>query len=176
MSKKPIEKQFEEFKSRNNLTDYAIIEIATTYAYTSKECSRTALSRSYGISEHIFYRLLDFAVIASLVDEETQNKILMKRISNNTIHGGSDAAKISILHKNEILNLQKEYNAFLEMHLNSFSEEAILKICKDFRDGKSIPQLATEHKTSNAVINLLLEKGLLLLFDTYLRVKKKMGK
>lgn len=175
-TKKPIWESFSEFKARNHLNDFKIIEIAKMYASTNTKCARTALSEAYGISEHVFYKLLDFAVIACLVDKETQDKILLKRINNSCIHGASEGAKKSILHKQKVLELQKEYEAAFKMHLDSFSEETIFKICKDFRDGMAIYQIAKKNKTSSRVIEILLENGLKILFDTYLSVKRKMGK
>ena len=171
---KPIWVRFSEFKTRNNLSNSKIAEIAHHYAHTGHECARTTFKKNYGISEHIFYKVLDYAVIAHLVDKETQDLIFLKRISNNCQHG-SEGAEKSVEHKHEVLQLQQEYAVAFQAHLASFTEVDLFKICKEFgRDGLTLSEIAKLHKTSSRVIKILLNKGLDVLSDTYHCARRKM--
>ena len=173
---KPIWVRFSEFKVRNNLSNRKMAEIANQYAYSSSECARTVFTKNFGISEHVFYKVLDFAIIAKLVDKETQDHIFLKRIGNNCKHGSKEGAQKSVEHKNKVLQLQQEYAVAFEQHIASFSEADIFQICKEFgRDGLSIFEIAKRHNTSSRVIETLLKKGIGVLFDTYILTKRRLG-
>ena len=65
---KPIQDQFADFKGKHKkLTNAKINQIAFEYANSAPEFARTYFSQKYGISQTVFYRVLEFAIICGLV-------------------------------------------------------------------------------------------------------------
>ena len=175
---KPIWTLFAEFKTRNKLSNQKITEIAHQYAYSEHQYARSHFCKTFSLkSEYVFYRILEFAIITKLVDEQTQDLIFLKLACNNCKHGGSDGLRRSMEHRDKILKLQHEYSVFFENYILSFSESDIFQICKEFgRDKLSVLEIAKMHETTSRVIQILLKKGLMVLFDTYMGVKNRIEK
>ena len=174
---KPIHVRFAEFKDRNHLSNQKIREIAYNYAISVSESARTFFTTQCSISEHVFYKVLEYAIICKLVDKEIQDRIFLKLASNGCRRGGKDALKASKDKKDRILQLQAQYSLFLEEHIASFSEIDLFQICKEYgRDKMSVSEIAKRHGTSIRVIEVLLNKGLGVLFDTYFAAKNRLEK
>jgi len=172
---KPIPVRFQEFKTRHNLTNKKIAQIATEYAYSHPEYARTFYSKANGISEHVFYKILEFAIITRLVDEETQGRIFSKLCFNNLKHGSTkENVERSRKKREQVLCLQKEYLEYFNSHLDSFSNDEIIKICKEFSEGISMQEIARNHTTSVRVIRYLLDRGMSFIFDIYTRCRNRL--
>ena len=152
---KSIVDRFVEFKCRHNLSTAKIQEMATEYANSGPDTARSYFVKKYGISEHVFYRARDFAVICMLVDYKTTNRILRKAASNYAEKNPERTMEKSISHSALLRNQRAEY-------FGSFTQKEIEDILYKYAEGIDLNKIATAYDTGVSAINFLLKKGLLL--------------
>lgn len=84
--------------------------IATDYASTVPERSRTILMEKYNITESTYYTLLEMAITHHLVSDKTVQQIREKILVNQSAHGNHGASSIN---KYDMLAEKREnYSAF----------------------------------------------------------------
>jgi len=159
--KKSIYKKFLDFKTRHNLSNETITQIATEYADSNLELARSHFSDKYNISEHTFYKARDYAIIFCLVDDVTYKKIREKSSTNYRSNNEKNSAVSSIAHFDELLVMRQEY-------FNGFSNNEILDIGYKYVTGVKIKYIAVAYDTGEYAIKKLLKKGIVeLIFDSY---------
>lgn len=152
--KKGIYQKFLDFKSRYELSNEKIAEIATDYANSNLECARSYFSAKYEISEHVFYKARDYAIIFCLVDKKTYDQIKQKSSTNqkNNENNTKKNAATSLAYFDELLVKQQEF-------LDGFSNNEILDIAHKYVEGVSKTNIAIAYDTGEYAIQLLLKKG-----------------
>jgi len=162
--KKSIYEKFLDFKSRHELSNEKIAEIATEYANSNLECARSYFSAKYEISEHTFYKARDYAIIFCLVDKKTYEQIKQKSSANqkNNENNPKKNAATSLAYFDELLVKQQEF-------LDGFSKQEILDIANKYVEGVSKKNIAIAYDTGEYAIQLLLKKGVVeFIFDSKL--------
>lgn len=148
-----INEQFHNFLMRHNLTISYIQEMITEYANTIPELARTHFTQKFSISEHVFYRCLDFAVICCLVDDRICRFLYGKACENSRTHNKENSARASAKHFDELLSKREEY-------ILSFSEAEIRDIARKYAGGMSAEKIALAYETGKYGINRLLVRGI----------------
>lgn len=150
---KSIYKQFLDFKKRHNLSNELISKMAKEYANSDLELARTHFSDKYGISQHVFYKARDFAIVVCLVDEKTYYQIRQKSTTNYKNNNEKNSAASSIAHFDNLILQQQKF-------LDEFSNNDILDIALKYIEGVSIKNIANAYDTGEYAIKKLLKKGI----------------
>lgn len=159
---KNIYKKFSAFKIRHNLSNECIAQIAIEYANSDLELARTHFSEKYGISEYVFYKARDYAIIFCLVDNNTYQKIRDKSSTNYRSNNDKNSAASSIAHFDELLAQRNQF-------LNEFTQKEIIEIGRKYVDGVTLKNIAIAYETGEFAIKKLLNKGIIsLIFDSYI--------
>lgn len=157
---KSIYEKFLDFKSRHKLSNEKIAQIATEYANSSFDFARSYFSSKYEISEYVFYKARDFAIIFCLVDNTTAKRIHEKSSANYRSNNDKNSAADSIAHFNELIAKRQEF-------LDGFSKNEILDIAHKYVEGLSAKNIALCYDTGEYAIKKLLKKGIVeLIFDS----------
>ncbi len=151
--KKSIVQQYISFKTRNGLTTKQIEEIAEEYANSGPDTARSYFMEKYDISEHVFYRARDFAVICMLVDSRTSNRILEKAAFNSREHNSKKSSVRSARHAQDLKGMRTEY-------FNGFTRSEIEDICAKYAEGLELRVIANAYDTGETCIKYLLRKGI----------------
>lgn len=161
--KKSIYERFLNFKTRHNLSNEVIAQIATEYADSNLELARSYFSDKYNISEYVFYKARDYAIIFCLVDKKTYERIKQKSSTNyRNNNTKNNSAADSVAHFDELLVKQQEF-------LDGFSKNEILDIASKYVEGISKKNIAIAYGTGEYAIQLLLKKGIIeFIFDSNL--------
>ena len=154
MGKKSIVKQYVDFKTRNGLTTKVITALAREYANSGPDAARSYFMEKYDISEHVFYRARDFAVICMLVDSKTANRIMEKAAFNSKEHNTKNSSARSNQHARELKEKRAEF-------FSSFTQCEIVDICQKYADGVELSKIANAYDTGESCIKFLLRKGIL---------------
>lgn len=96
-------------RTATNFSRKQIWEIATKYANTNCAYSRDYFSREYDINYSTFYKLLERAVIESIVDEATILRMADKAAHNSDNKAGEGARKRSQKHYEYLILKRKVY-------------------------------------------------------------------
>ena len=150
---KSIYNQFLDFKKRHNLSNELISKIAKEYADSDLELARTYFSEKYGISQHVFYKARDFAIVFCLVDKKTFYQIRQKSITNYKNNNEKSSAAKSIAHFDNLILQQQKF-------LDDFSNNDILDIALKYIEGVSTKNIAIAYDTGEYAIKKLLKKGI----------------
>lgn len=150
---KSIYRQFLDFKKRHNLSNELISKIAREYADSDLELARTHFSEKYGISQHVFYKARDFAIVFCLVDKKTFYQIRQKSITNYKNNNEKNSAAKSIAHFDNLIFQQQKF-------LHDFSNNDILDIALKYIEGVSTKNIAIAYDTGEYAIKKLLKKGI----------------
>lgn len=167
--KKSIAEKFKDFRIRHDLSLKFIKELAKEYASTDTERSRSFFMDKYDISESVFYRARDFAVVCALVNPTVAGLIFQKAAANSRIHG---SAKGSILHSEWLIKQREDF-------INSFSQADLEDICRKYADGLKLSVIANQYETGEYGVQLLLKKAILSGFadaTTYQRIDERLNK
>lgn len=151
--KKSIYKKFLDFKTRNELSNEKIAQIATEYANSNLDLARSYFATKYEISEHTFYKARDYAIIFCLVDNETYKRIREKSSTNYRNNNNKNSAADSLAHFDGLLVKQQDF-------LNGFSTNEILDIAHKYVEGISVKNIAIAYDTGEYAIKKLLRKGI----------------
>lgn len=158
--KKSIYEKFLNFKTRHNLSNEVIAQIATEYADSNFELARSHFSDKYEISEHTFYKARDFAIIFCLVNDEIYKRIREKSSTNYRSNNSKNSAVGSLVHFDELLDKRQEF-------LDGFSTNEILDIAHKYVEGITAKNIAIAYGTGEYAIKKLLRKGIVeLIFDS----------
>lgn len=113
-------------KQLKDFSRQQIAKIATQYAKTDYDCDHNFFEKQYHISSGTFYRLLDKAVVASVVSAKTVERMQKKAANNSGFKAGTAAKKRSKNHYAELkakrqiyLPSKKEMVAFTEAYAES---------------------------------------------------------
>lgn len=150
---KSIREQFIDFRGRNNLSLSNIREIVEDYANSNFEFARSHFCEKYEISEYVFYKCRDFAVVFGLVSDKTCRCLQIKASHNSSAHNTSESCRRSLQHFDKLFQQRKEV-------LNSFTKEEKLTIGKEYSTGISIANIAKFHGIGIFLVKKLLEKGI----------------
>ena len=150
---KSIHERFHSFLIRNGLTVLHVQKIVTEYANSDLELARSHFTEKYAISEHVFYKCRDFAVICCLVDNNTCKRLLKKTCENSRSHNEKNSARASKAHFSELVMKRKEY-------VLSYSDADIRDIARKYAGGMSAEQIALAYETGKYGINQLLIRGI----------------
>ena len=157
---KSIYEKFLDFKSRHKLSNEKIAQIATEYANSSFDFARSYFCSKHEISEHVFYKIRDFAIIFCLVDNDTAKRIQQKSSANYQSNNDKNSAASSIAHFDELIVKRQEF-------LDGFSKNEILDIAHKYVEGASVKNIALCYDTGEYAIKKLLKKGIVeLIFDS----------
>lgn len=96
-------------KTARAFTRGQIYDIATQYANSSQEYSRSYFSMQYNISYSTFYKLLERAVVENIVDESIVRKMATKAENNALKKAGEGARKRSENHYKYLLLKRKAF-------------------------------------------------------------------
>lgn len=147
-----------------------IWEIATQYANTESAYSRDYYSREYSISYGTFYSLLERAVIESIVDEETVQKMAKKAGNNAAAKAGEEARQRSEKHYAYLLLKRKVYmfpkveavEYTIKYAYSAYDKKSFCKA--NFIDTKlfdrTVYKVVLENWVSDEVVSKLKEKSL----------------
>lgn len=153
--KKPILAKFLEFKHRHNLSNSVIQNMMTEYANSGPDTARSYFMNKYSISEHVFYRCRDFAIICMLVDGRTQKRLFKKAAFNSQEHNAHQSSRKSISYSEKLLMQREQF-------FNSFSRNDIEDICNKYAEGLPLAKIASSYETGIFCIKNLLRKGIIL--------------
>ena len=153
--KKPVWNQFLDFRCRHNLSVADIKELAEEYANSGPDKSRSYFVKKYQISEHVFYRARDFAVICMLVDKKTEERIFAKAAFNCKQNNSKKSSVGSHLHAEKLYSQKEEF-------FNSFTESEIRDILFKYAEGLELSKIAAAYDTGVRCIKMLLKKGIIL--------------
>jgi len=168
---KSIYQKFLSFKARYKLSNEDILKLATEYANSSLELARTHFAHKYNITEYVFYKARDYAIICCLVDSVLFEKIRNKSSTNYKNNNDKNSAVLSIAHFDELLTKQKQF-------LSEFSENEILDIGIKYSEGVTVKNIAIAYETGEFAIKKLLKKGIVnFIYDTNLveQIKRIVG-
>ena len=135
MSKKSIVKQFEDFKLKHSLTNRDITKIAREYANSDYDLARSFYMEKYRISQSVFYKIRDYAVIFCLIDEESCKRLKNKTLWNYERNNPNGTITGPENHLSELYEKRKEF-------LDSFSENDIKDIAYKYAEGVSTENIA----------------------------------
>lgn len=168
---KSISKKFSNFKARHKLTNEDIVNLVTEYANSSLNLARTYFSSKYNLTEYVFYKARDYAIICCLVDYDLHEKIRKKSSANYKNHNKQNSSVSSVVHFEELLAKQKQF-------LSEFSDNEILDIGRKYAEGIPVKNLAIAYETGEFAIKQLLKKGIInLVYDADLvrQIEKIVG-
>lgn len=152
--------KFSDFKIRHNLSNELICKITTEYANSKIDFARTYFTDKYKITEHVFYKARDYAVIFCLVDVETCNRLKNKAATNYSRNNDKNSAVASLAHFESLLVQRQDF-------LDSFSINEIKSIADKYVEGVSVEKIAKAYETGPFAIKYLLKKGIIqLIFDS----------
>lgn len=151
--KTSIHEKFHRFLLRHNLTIVQVQEIITEYANTTPELARTFFKEKYGISEHVFYKCRDYAVICCIVDDKVCKLLRDKACFNSKTHNADQSCRASAIHHSDLLSQREEY-------LLSFLDADIRDIARKYAGGMSAAQIGLAYETGKYGINRLLIRGI----------------
>lgn len=167
-------------RTAKNFSRKQIWEIATEYANTNCAYSRDYFSREYDISYNTFYKLLERAVIESIVDEATILRMADKSAHNSDDKAGEGARKRSqkhykylMLKRNVYILPKKEAIVLTTNYANSvLAKSAFLR--NNFMDRKifdrTVYKAVLENWVSDEVVEMLKSKSLR--YDSSEKVQK----
>lgn len=151
--KKSILDKFADFKNRHDFSNSQIVQMVTEYANSDLEFARTFFKEKYNISEHVFYKARDYAVIFCLVGSSTCNKLRIKSAQNYSRNNDSNSARGSLAHFDELIKERQNF-------LNSFSANDIRHIANKYVESVSVQDIAIAYDTGEFAIKRLLKKGI----------------
>lgn len=151
--KTSIHEKFHKFLIRHSLTVSRVQGIVTEYANTSPELARTYFKDKYDLSEHVFYKCRDYAVICCLVDDKICKLLQVKACYNSKTHNADQSCRASAIHHSELLSQREEY-------LESFLDADIRDIGRKYAGGMSADQIGLAYETGRYGINRLLIRGI----------------
>lgn len=156
---KNIYQKFDSFKNRNRLSNEMIAKIATEYANSPLEHAKTYFSEKDGISESVFYKARDYAIVFCLVDHNMYERIRKKSSTNYKSNNTKNSAVASMAHFDELIVQRQEI-------LNGFSKNEILDIGYKYVEGITIRKIAISYNIGEYAIEYLIRKGIVhLIFD-----------
>lgn len=157
---KNIYDKFSDFKIRHNLSNELICKIITEYANSKIDFARTHFTDKYKISEHVFYKARDYAVIFCLVDNEICSRLKNKSATNYSKNNDKNSAVASLAHFETLLVQRQSF-------LDSFSINEMQDIANKYVEGISTENIAKAYETGPFAIKYLLKKGIvMLIFDS----------
>lgn len=157
---KSIYQKFLDFKVRHNLDNETIAKIAIEYANSNLELARTHFTDKYNITQHIFYKIRDYAVIFCLIDDSICKKLLAKASENYSKNNEKNSSVAPIAHFDDLLIERQKF-------LNGFSPNEIRDIGNKYVEGMSVENIAKAYDTGPFAIQRLLKKGIIMLiFDS----------
>lgn len=164
--KKSEYQKFQDFKVRHNLTDAKISKIMNEYAITPDENSASFFTQKYNISEHVFYKIRDYAIIFMLVSPLTCKQIRDKSLRNQIGHNPSGNYNTALAHYYQLIDKRREY-------LDSFSNVTISEIALQYSIGASLYEIANKYQVSTETVRKLIALALvnhLIDGETYRRI------
>lgn len=157
---KSIYDKFSDFKIRHNLSNELICKIITEYANSKIDFARTYFTDKYKITEHVFYKARDYAVIFCLVDNEICSRLKNKSATNYSKNNDKNSAVASLAHFETLLVQRQGF-------LDSFSINEMQDIANKYVEGISTENIAKAYETGPFAIKYLLKKGIvMLIFDS----------
>lgn len=151
---KSIQQKFSSFKKRYKLSNEDIIKIATEYANSSLEFSRSYFTSKYNFSTSAFYKLREYAIVCYLVDNDLYEKIREKSLTNFKNNNDKNSAIPSIAYFDKLLILRTQF-------LNEFTTNEILDIGIKYVEGVPLKNIAIAYETGELAIKHLLKKGII---------------
>lgn len=151
---KSIREQFIDFRARHELSLSTIREIVEDYASSDFDFARSHFCQKYKISEHVFYKCRDFAVIFGLVSDKTCNALQVKASHNASTHNNYESSRQSLQHFDKLLQQR-------ELVLNSFTKEEKAQIGVEYAIGASLDNISRKHGIGVFLVKRLIEKGII---------------
>lgn len=148
-----IHEKFHRFLFRHGLTVQQVQKIVTEYANTKPEFARTFFKEKYDLSEHVFYKCRDYAIICCLVDDAVCKLLQGKASYNSKTHNADQSSRATAIHHSELLSLREEY-------LQAFLDADIRDIGRKYAGGMSAEQIGLAYETGKYGINMLLIRGI----------------
>lgn len=148
-----IRKSFERFLSKHHLTVTFIKKIITEYATSDLEVARSYFVDTYNISEHVFYKCRDFAVICGIVNNHICELLKQKTSENYGSHNESNSQQASITHFHDLMRKRADF-------IFEFSNDEIRQIGESYTKGDSTSQIALRYNTGTYCIKRLLNHGI----------------
>ena len=140
--------RFNSFKKKHRLAYEDVKKIATEYAESEGERACSYFTKKYDLTNHVFYKIRDFAIVCCLIDERTCYLIKDKASSNKQESGSS-----SLRHFESLMERRKTF-------LNeSFSKEEITDIAYKYADGNSLDSIANVYEICPGAVKKLLAIG-----------------
>ena len=147
--------RFNSFKKKNGFSDADIKKIASEYAKSPEEYAKSYFAEQYGISEHILYRMLEYAIICHLVDDATRKKIRAKAVSNYKLHNEKERAKKVMDHYADLTRRREKF-------FDLIPKEDIIEICYMYVKGESLTTISNTFGYCVETIRKLLAKGIIM--------------
>ena len=146
--------RYNSFKVRQCLAYEDIQKIATEYANLADDKARTHFTEKYKISDHVFYKVLEFAIVCCIVNDDTRKQIRAKAVSNYKLHNEKEKSKKVMDH---YADLYRRRERFFE---EAFSKEEIVDISTKYSEGSSLKAIAYEYEICEETVKKLLAKGI----------------
>ena len=141
------------FMKKHQLSHQDIKKISTEYANSPEEKARTFFTEKYKISEHVFYKCLEFSIVCHLVDETTRKMIRAKAISNYKLHNEKESSKKVMDHYAELTRRRKIF-------FDAIPKEEILDISYKYAAGIELSIISNTYGYCEETVKKLIAKGI----------------
>lgn len=151
---KSIREQFIDFRIRHQLSLNTVREIVEDYASSDFNFARSHFCKKYELSEHVFYKCRDFAVILGLVSDKTCTALQVKASHNFSTHNDYESSRRTLQHFNKLLQQR-------EMVLHSFTTEEKEEIGIKYSLGIPLAKIANSHGIGLYLAKRVIERGII---------------
>lgn len=101
-----------ELRKFNQFSKKEIAQIAREYATTDNTFSRSFLANKYSTQKYVISKIIAFAIIHNLVNDDITHKIMNKACKNARMHGGERKTRLYyeklIKKRNENIDIEIE--------------------------------------------------------------------
>ncbi len=146
--------RLESFMKKHRLAYEDIRKIATEYANSPEDKARTHFTEKYKITDHVFYKVLEFAIVCNIVDDDTRLLIRNKSVSNYKLHNEKEKSKKAVDHYADLTRRRK-------VHFDLIPQQDILDISYKYADGVKLSVISNAYGYSEETIKRLIAKGII---------------
>lgn len=131
-------------------------KVTTQYANSEPQFARTYFCEIYEITVSCFYKVLEYAVVQNLVDDETVRKMMQKAIQNQNLHKNGAGSS-------SIIKYAKMYTKRYKYIAETMPEEEVRTLARDFGDNPDITkaEFASAYGVSTKVIDYCLKRAII---------------
>lgn len=131
-------------------------KVTTQYADSEPQYARTHFCKSYEITVSCFYKVLEYAVVQNLVDDETVRKMMQKAMQNQNLHKNGAGSS-------SVIKYARMYTKRYKYIAETMSVEEVRTLAIDFGDNPDITkaEFASAYGVSTKVIDYCLKRAII---------------